>query len=179
MRQKTFDDALYFRLNVYPIDIPPLRARRADTGVLFFSALRQRLGELAGCLALDDHADRPPWVPARAVARLATAPWPGNVRELLGVAERLVVESTDHPNLDVEDYIRRELSRSARLAPGTGAEAPSTATTPAEPSKAPRREDITFQQLLDALARARWNKSEAARTFGMSRPTFYTARPAE
>ncbi|MEO8211697.1 MAG: sigma 54-interacting transcriptional regulator [Myxococcales bacterium] len=173
VRRKKFDDALYFRLNVYPIDIPPLRSRRADVGVLFFSTIRQRLGEIGAGSCLDDHPDRPPWVPARTVARLATAPWPGNVRELLGVAERLVVESTDHPNLDVDDYIRRELSRSARVAPGAGAGAPSPATTAAGSSKMPRRGDITLQQLLDALGQARWNKSEAARTFGMSRPTFY------
>lgn len=173
VRQKRFDDALYFRLNVYPIDIPPLRARRADTGVLFFSALRQRLAQTGGAARLDDHPDRPPWVPARAVAMLATAPWPGNVRELLGVAEHLVVESTDHSDLDVEDFIRRELARSARLARGEGAETSSAPPATTRAPGPPKRHDITLQQLLEALARARWNKSEAARTFGMSRPTFY------
>jgi two-component system, NtrC family, nitrogen regulation response regulator GlnG len=173
VRKKTFDDALYFRLNVYPIDIPPLRARRADTGVLFFSTLRQRLTETGASARLDDDADRPPWVPARAVARLASAPWPGNVRELLAVAERLVVESTDHPELDVDDFIRRELARSARLARGASAEKSAALPGASRAAGLPKREDITLQQLLQALARARWNKSEAARTFGMSRPTFY------
>ena len=173
VRQKRFDDALYFRLNVYPIDIPPLRARRADTGVLFFTTLRQRLAETGAAARLDDDPVRPPWVPARAVARLAAASWPGNVRELLGVAERLVVESTDHPNLDVDDFIRRELARSARLARGEHVDKASAPPASGRASGTPKREDITLQQLLEALARARWNKSEAARTFGMSRPTFY------
>jgi len=173
VRQKRFDDALYFRLNVYPIDIPPLRARRADTGVLFFSTLQERLAETGTAARLDDDPDRPPWVPARAVARLAAAPWPGNVRELLGVAERLVVESTDHPDLDVDDFIRRELARSARLAHGDTADKASAPPASSREAGPPKRGDITLQQLLEALARASWNKSEAARTFGMSRPTFY------
>ena len=172
VRQKKFDDALYFRLHVYPIDIPPLRARRADTGVLFFGALRQRLAAVGAEARLDDHQDRAAWVPARAVARLALAPWPGNVRELLAVAEHLVVESTDHPDLDVENFIRKELARSARLAQDSNTESAS----PPDRSRAAgtaKRGNITLKQLLEALARARWNKSEAARAFGMSRPTFY------
>jgi two-component system nitrogen regulation response regulator GlnG len=173
VRQKRFDDALYFRLNVYPIDIPPLRDRRADTGVLFFNLLGRRLAEIGAADRLADDPERPPWIPARAVARLAVAPWPGNVRELLGVAERLVVESTDHPDLDVDDFIRRELARSARLAREEIAEQRSSTASSLRASSASKRGDITLQQLLDALTRARWNKSEAARAFGMSRPTFY------
>jgi two-component system nitrogen regulation response regulator GlnG len=173
VRQKRFDDALYFRLNVYPVDIPPLRERRADTGVLFFNLLRQRLAEIGAADRLADDPERAPWLPARAVARLAVAPWPGNVRELLGVAERLVVESTDHPDLDVDDFIRRELARSARLAREEIADQRSSTASSPRASSASKRGDITLQQLLDALTRARWNKSEAARAFGMSRPTFY------
>jgi len=173
VRHKRFDDALYFRLNVYPIDIPPLRERRADTGVLFFNLLRQRLAEIGASGRLDDDPDHAPWVPARAAARLAVAPWPGNVRELLGVGERLVVESTDNPDLDVDEFIRRELARSARLARQGVAEKPSSTPPASRSSSTPKREDITLQQLLDALTRAHWNKSEAARAFGMSRPTFY------
>jgi transcriptional regulator of acetoin/glycerol metabolism len=112
-------------------------------------------------------------VPARAVARLAVAPWPGNVRELLGVAERLVVDSTDHPELDVEDFIRRELARSARLAREAITQKPPSTPPAPHSAGAPKREDITLQQLLDALSRAGWNKSQAARAFRMSRPTFY------
>jgi two-component system nitrogen regulation response regulator GlnG len=174
VRQKRFDDALYFRLNVYPIEVPPLRARRADTGILFFGALGQRLGEMGAASSLSEEPERPPWIPARAVARLAAAPWPGNVRELLGVAERLVVESTGHSDLDVEAFVRRELASSARLARrGTPEKSSPPLSSSVRGLGTPKREDITLQQLLEALARARWNKSEAARVFGMSRPTFY------
>jgi two-component system nitrogen regulation response regulator GlnG len=172
VRQRRFDDALYFRLNRYTIEIPPLRVRRADIGSLFFGALRDRLKDVGAVARLEEAPDRPAWVPARAVARIAMAPWPGNVRELLGVAERLVVESGDRPDLDVEEFIRRDLSRSARLArSGMDVVAPAAPSTGA-PERG-KREVITLQQLLEALARARWNKSEAARAFQMSRPTFY------
>ena len=170
VRQKRFDDALYFRLNGYRIEIPPLRARRADVGILFFRALQDHLAAAGAAARLREQPDRPPWVPARAVARLAAAPWPGNVRELLNLAEKLVVDSTDHPDLDVEDFIRGELANSARLARDDAEKAPSP---PSRSGGVARRDDITLQQLLDALARARWNKSAAARAFGMSRPTFY------
>ena len=176
VRQKRFDDALYFRLNVYPIDIPPLRVRRADVGSLFFSTLRQRLQQTGAAARLGDDGDRPPWIPARTIARLALAPWPGNVRELLSIVERLVVESSNHAHLDVDEFIRGELARSARIGiPGASGTSPSaaSATTTVRPSDSAKRAKITLQQLLAALTRARWNKSEAARTLGMTRPTFY------
>jgi two-component system, NtrC family, nitrogen regulation response regulator GlnG len=173
VRLGRFDNALYFRLNVYPIDIPPLRARRADVGVLFFAALKQRLQQTGALARLDDDPNHPSWIPARTVARLAVAPWPGNVRELFDVVERLVVESSDHHDLDVDDFISRELARSARLGSVATPDGspPALATPPAV--DAPKRAKITLPQLLEALTRAHWNKSEAARAFGMSRPTFY------
>ena len=173
VRLGRFDNALYFRLNVYPIDIPPLRVRRADVGALFFAALKQRLQQTGALARLDDDPAHPPWIPARTVARLAVADWPGNVRELLDVVQRLVVESSDHHDLDVDDFIGRELARSARLGSVATPDGspPAVATPPAV--DAPKRAKITLPQLLEALTRAHWNKSEAARAFGMSRPTFY------
>jgi two-component system nitrogen regulation response regulator GlnG len=173
VRGKRFDDALYFRLNRYIIEIPPLRARRADTGSLFFGVLGELLMKEGAASMLEEATDRAAWVPARTVARLALAPWPGNVRELLALAERLVVESADHPELDVDAFIRGELERSARLAGGGTPPPDSPPSKPPAAPQGPRRGDITLRQLLDALARARWNKSEAARAFQMSRPTFY------
>jgi two-component system nitrogen regulation response regulator GlnG len=173
VRLGRFDDALYFRLNVYPIDIPPLRARRADVGTLFFSALKQRLQQTGALARLDDDPAHPPWIPARTVARLAIAHWPGNVRELLDVVQRLVVESSDHPDLDVDEFIRRELERSAQLGSAATRGAPAQAPPTPRASETPKRAKITLPQLLEALTRAHWNKSEAARAFGMSRPTFY------
>ena len=89
VKQKRFDDALYFRLNVYPIDIPPLRERRTDTGVLFFNLLRQRLAEIGATERLVDDPERALWIPApsrargsreRALGRQPTVRWRRSLR---------------------------------------------------------------------------------------------------
>ena len=84
VKDRTFREDLYYRLNVVHIEVPPLRDRRGDIPVLlnhflsmFSSAHRLPLPEVA----------------ADALQRLATYDWPGNVRELKNVAERLVVGS--------------------------------------------------------------------------------------
>ncbi len=80
----TFRDDLYYRLNVVPIDIPPLRDRREDIPTLvewFFDET---------CRAYEQPRKRPN--PA-AMELLNRHPWPGNVRELRNVIQRLVVTS--------------------------------------------------------------------------------------
>lgn len=76
---------LYFRLNVIPIELPPLRTRGEDTVLLFGHALR------AACARVG----RPvPSVDSDAIQAIQRYSWPGNVRELLNVAERVAVLST-------------------------------------------------------------------------------------
>ncbi|HXN31061.1 MAG TPA: sigma 54-interacting transcriptional regulator, partial [Polyangiaceae bacterium] len=87
IREGTFREDLYFRLNVLPILVPPLRARRDDIPALaqhFLSEARQRA----------------PRTPVRVIGEealrlLAGAAWPGNVRELASAIERAVVFSSD------------------------------------------------------------------------------------
>ena len=82
-----FRDDLYYRLNVVPIDIPPLRDRREDIPTLvefFFDE---------SCRAYEQSRKHPS--PA-AMELLCRHPWPGNVRELRNVVQRLVVTG-DHP----------------------------------------------------------------------------------
>jgi two-component system response regulator HydG len=76
---------LYFRLNVIPIELPPLRARGEDAVLLFAQALR------AACARVGRPA---PTVDAEVAQALLRYPWPGNVRELLNVAERVAVLSS-------------------------------------------------------------------------------------
>jgi DNA-binding NtrC family response regulator len=82
----SFQEDLYYRLNVIPIDIPPLRNRRDDIPVLFEYFVRkhqQRTGK---------RVDR---IEDGVVAKLERYDWPGNVRELENAIERAVVLSTD------------------------------------------------------------------------------------
>jgi DNA-binding NtrC family response regulator len=81
-----FREDLYYRLNVLPLQIPPLRERRADIPALFLR-LCQKACELEGRVAID--------VEPALLDRLAQMDWPGNVRELENAAKRLVALCSD------------------------------------------------------------------------------------
>ena len=81
-REGSFREDLLFRLNVIPIDVPPLRERPGDIPALvahFAAVFRVRTGRAS----LE-------WSP-EAIAQLQRHPWPGNVRELANIVERLVI----------------------------------------------------------------------------------------
>src|SRR5215831_15598972 len=82
MREGRFREALFYRLNVVPIHLPPLRDRPGDTtrlAALFLERFNRRLGKRIRTIAAD------------ALGRLSAYRWPGNVRELENVIERMVV----------------------------------------------------------------------------------------
>jgi len=76
---------LFYRLNVFPIRLPPLRERREDVPALVWSIIRRRQG------ALRRHITN---VPAEAIKILQQHSWPGNIRELENVIERALIHST-------------------------------------------------------------------------------------
>jgi DNA-binding NtrC family response regulator len=77
-----FRSDLYFRLEVFPIELPPLRERPSDVPLL----ARHLLDEIAR-----RHRREPPALDAAAAELLAAQPWPGNVRELQNLLERAVI----------------------------------------------------------------------------------------
>ena len=82
IREGKFREDLFYRLNVFPIEIPPLRERREDIPLLvnyFVSKLSRRMGKKIRS------------VPKQAMQVLANASWPGNVRELQNFIERAVI----------------------------------------------------------------------------------------
>ena len=94
-REGTFRPDLYYRLGVFPIRVPPLRARKADIPLLVWYLL----GQLGGTLG--KKIER---VPGAAMDRLLAYDWPGNVRELRNVLERAVILSPG-PVLLLEEVI--------------------------------------------------------------------------
>ena len=77
-----FREDLFYRLNVFPIEIPPLRERRQDIPLLvnyFVSRLSRRMGKEVAS------------IPRQAMEQLTNAAWPGNVRELENFIERAVI----------------------------------------------------------------------------------------
>jgi len=82
IRNNRFREDLFYRLNVFPIEIPPLRERREDIPLLiqyFVSRLSRRMQK---CIRT---------IPKEAMETLVHAPWPGNVRELENFIERCVI----------------------------------------------------------------------------------------
>jgi len=152
-----FREDLYYRLNVVPIQVPPLRARREDIGVLarHFTEVHARAN--AKVIRLADVA----------VERLQREAWPGNVRQLQNFIERLVVLS-DAPTIDLAD-VERELSPQSPVAAGTGA-TPEAGT--AGSLEAARRESER-EAIRNALAKASGNRTVAARILGLSRRGLY------
>ena len=81
-----FREDLYYRINVFPITVPPLRDRSADIATLaqsFLERLAQRAGRVLAPLSADD------------IRMLTAYRWPGNVRELENVIERAVITAVD------------------------------------------------------------------------------------
>lgn len=91
VEEGTFREDLFYRLNVIPLHIPPLRERTEDISVLAFHFLQQ----------LNERYDRNYHLTPDAINVLEFYPWPGNVRELQNIIERLVV-SADEQAIDAE-----------------------------------------------------------------------------
>jgi DNA-binding NtrC family response regulator len=150
LEQGTFREDLYYRLNVVPLNIPPLRERKADIPFLAEHFVK-RLGPESG-----SKAER---LTDAALAKLVEYHWPGNVRELENVIERSLVMCRG-AMLDAAD-IKLE------MAPRPRAQAASN-----EPHFLP--EGMTLDEyeqeiLREALRRASGNKSQAARLLGLTR----------
>lgn len=96
-----FREDLYYRLNIFPITIPPLRKRRDDIPLLidFFVTQFNR-----------KHAKHIQSIPAATLEMLESYQWPGNVRELMNVIERAVITSPNSVLKLAENISAREVS---------------------------------------------------------------------
>ena len=152
LEEGTFREDLYYRLNVVPIDIPPLREHKEDIPDLvdhFFNRFARENGK-------DIHAITP-----AALKLLMDYHWPGNVRQLENIVERGVALAAG-PVLDVDDIHLDQRG-------------PAAATLSAGASGVPfLPEGMTLElwedeMIREAMRRANGNKSEAARLLGLSR----------
>jgi len=148
LEQGTFREDLYYRLNVVPINIPPLRERKQDIPFLA-NHFVHKLAPEAGC--------KVEGITDAAMETLMNYYWPGNVRELENVIERSLVMATG-TQLDVAD-IKLESDRRPRAQSG-------------DPHFLP--EGLSLDQyeqeiIREALRRADGNKSQAARLLGLTR----------
>ncbi len=150
---------LFYRLNVVPIVLPPLRGHPEDV-----EPLAVHFCKIFGAAAAKPDAV----LESGALALLRAQSWPGNVRELQNFVERLVVLS-DGPRLSEAD-VERELSRTppATTSPALGASAPAAGSTLESQRQKTERDAIQ-----NALRQAGNNRTVAARLLGISRRTLY------
>src|SRR5688572_242289 len=119
---KSFREDLYYRLNVVHIEVPPLRERREDIGIL--------LNHFLGNFATTHRVALPEIVP-EAIACLNDYQWPGNVRELRNVVERLVLRSQgERITVDMLPLETRRSAGSRRSTAVLASDAPIAASKP-------------------------------------------------
>ncbi|WP_397409183.1 sigma-54 interaction domain-containing protein [Polaromonas sp.] len=166
VREGQFREDLFYRLNVLPIKVPPLRERRAD-----IPALLEVLGEE---MALRS-GDRQPELAPDALALLSAQTWRGNIRELRNVLEQAVMRS-DSLNIGRAQF--EEVLQEAgieRIAPlplaefGDGAESASDPLRPLAEQVA----QVERRAIAAAMAATGGNKLAASRLLGISRAKLY------
>ena len=96
VREGRFRADLYYRLNVFPLTVPPLRERSEDVPLLVWHFINAKQSALGRSIKR---------VPERLMRALETHAWPGNVRELENVIERALIVSTG-PNLEIDAPLR-------------------------------------------------------------------------
>ncbi len=151
-----FREDLYYRLNVVPIVVPPLRDRREDVPLLvqhFVARLAAESGMPARSIAPE------------AMERLASLDWPGNVRELRNTVERLLILATG-PRVGLPDVERLVGARAAEPAGTLGSL--DQFTTYEEFKLASERAFLSAK-----LRQFDWNVAETARALEMPRSNLY------
>ncbi|MDH3744198.1 MAG: sigma-54 dependent transcriptional regulator [Acidobacteriota bacterium] len=144
VRRGSFRDDLYWRINVFTIDIPPLRQRPEDVLLLAEHFLVR--------FALDMNRRRLKLSPA-ALEALTAYSWPGNVRELQNAIERAVVVASP-PSIEVGDLPVRVTTSTAR-------------------GGSLSLSEVEKQHIRSVLESCEWNIARAARTLGVDRGTLY------
>jgi formate hydrogenlyase transcriptional activator len=158
---REFRSDLYYRLNVFPIQIPPLRERREDVPLLvryFVQNFSRRLNKTVE------------YVPAEAMDALVNYAWPGNIRELENLIERAVLLSPGKElRVPLSELKASALAASGNISADQSLFSPSPAAVPIT-----TLEEAERQHILRALRQTEWRiagPKGAAAILGMKRTT--------
>ncbi|MFH0921755.1 MAG: sigma-54 dependent transcriptional regulator [Fibrobacterota bacterium] len=161
IRGGRFREDLFFRLNVVPIPVPPLRERPGDIPLLvkYYAEKFNAKG-----MAVEEEA----------MALLVQYGWPGNVRELKNLIERFIIIHGS-ARLSMKDLKKHLLPVSPSL-PGASRGAPLPASMESEenPTLRNAREQFEKSFIQDALLRNQWNMTKTAEQIGLQRPYLYS-----
>jgi two-component system nitrogen regulation response regulator NtrX len=158
IRRGRFRDDLYFRLNVIPFHVPPLRERPEDVPLL----ARHFMEVLSA-----EHGRRPRTIAPDVLAALSRLPWPGNVRELRNIIERLVIMTPD------DTIETRHLPASLLEALPGDAPAPPPAAGAEPGTLAEAREGFERRFILAKYRECGGNMSRTAEVLGVERSNLY------
>ncbi len=159
----SFRQDLFFRLNVIPVDVPPLRARREDIPELVAHFLR---------LYCEREDAAPVEIGEDVLARLAIHDWPGNVRELRNTLERMVILS-DGVRLTPED-VPFGPGRTVGATGASASTAPGSAPSFLDAATFEEFKDLSEKAYLEGqLERQGWNVRRTAETLAMQRSNLY------
>src|SRR5262249_11261439 len=163
IEQGLFREDLFYRLNVFAINLPPLRVRRDDVLPLCDAFLVEYARSLG----------RPPAGISRdARKRLLEYDWPGNVRELRHILERAAILSDG--GLITAEHLNLDMARAPSVAAASPAVAPSSVAAAARDTAAsapPPTSDLASMEkamVIQALEKHRYNKSKAATELGLT-----------
>ncbi|MGZ3747706.1 MAG: AAA-type ATPase lid domain-containing protein [Pseudobdellovibrionaceae bacterium] len=151
VRKGEFREDLFYRLNVFPLHIPPLGERKEDIPYLvdyFLGKIYETQGGAKRVLT------------KRALEKLYDYTWPGNVRELQNEIERLVVLSGDETKL-VAELMSPKVLESSDKNKVQGARL--------QGKLKDALEDLEREMIREGLRRTGWNKSKLAKELGISR----------
>ena len=156
----TFREDLYYRINIFPIPVPPLRERHDDIAPLAFHFLKVFSEELGKKVTEFSEG---------AMSALMHHDWPGNVRELENTINRAVILASDH-------VVRQaHLTNIVEAAPALELDAPRTSDELKRIKKLTREksvENIEKLFVVEALKRNAWNVTRSAEETGMQRANF-------
>ena len=152
-RDGRFRDDLYYRLNVFPIRVPPLRERKDDIPLLA-NSFRLRFSEENGL--------EPPRILPQTLSRMVEYDWPGNVRELENVIERSLILHAGSGFLPFDPSAGTPLARTGQLG---GVERARTERWSLE--------RLEREYILKVLDEVGWHQAKAAEALGINRRTLY------
>lgn len=154
LKAGTFREDLYYRVNVLPIHLPPLRDRAGDVDLLI------------------DHFLPAGWIVDAEARRLMNAyRWPGNVRELINVIQRATILADG--NEITSDDLPRELTQCSGNCEKPAIKMPEVEPVPVMQPQGERLEDIAKSHVIDVLRKHNGNKAQAARALGIHRRKLY------
>jgi len=152
VRDGQFREDLYYRLNVFPLEIPPLRERRAD----ILPLARHFLKAYAGMVGRDGFS-----LSKAAEAELTGYPWPGNIRELGNVVQRAMILAAGSRIEPENLLLPRQVAASAPPVPA----GPEVEVRPAQ------IKDMEKTMILDTLRRLNGSRKRTAEELGISERT--------